>query len=101
MFLVSHPEGQHLRVWKFCSSSLIGAVGLALGGGVGAFIGGMRWYWWRYTWGIAYDYSLERMEFSQNHQQQRGVKAATQFKDGGYVGEPVKNLVNSVDKSII
>ena len=93
-------------IGSFALSSLIGAVGLALGGPVGAFIGGMLGgIGGDILGGIAYDlfFGTDGGVSAKSSATKGAVKGAvTQtFEDGGYVGEPsFKPLVNSVDKSI-
>ena len=111
-FVFGEPIGRAAfkAVGSFALSSLIGAVGLALGGPVGAFIGGMiGGIGGDILGGIAYDlfFGTDGGVSAKSSATKGAVKGAvTQaFEDGGYVGdEPpttsFKPLVNSVDKSI-
>jgi len=107
-FVFGEPIGRAAfkAIGSFALSSLIGAVGLALGGPVGAFIGGViGGIGGDILGGIAYDlfFGTDRGVSAKSSATKGVVKgAATQtFEDGGYVGEPsFKPLVNSVDKSI-
>ena len=93
-------------IGSFALSSLIGAVGLAVGGPVGAFIGGMLGgIGGDILGGIAYDlfFGTDGGVSAKSSATKGVVKgAATQaFKQGGFVGpEPSDQpLVNSVDRS--
>ena len=93
-------------IGSFALSSLIGAVGLAVGGPVGAFIGGMLGgIGGDILGGIAYDlfFGTDGGVSAKSSATKGVVKgAATQaFKLGGFVGpEPsAQPLVNSVDRS--
>ena len=111
-FVFGEPIGRAAfkAIGSFALSSLIGAVGLALGGPVGAFIGGMiGGIGGDILGGIAYDLFFGTdggvsAKSSATKGAVKGVVTQT-FEDGGYVGdEPpttsFKPLVNSVDKSI-
>ena len=107
-FVFGEPIGRAAfkAIGSFALSSLIGAVGLALGGPIGAFLGGViGGIGGDILGGIAYDlfFGTDRGVSAKSSATKGVVKgAATQtFEDGGYVGEPsFKPLVNSVDKSI-
>ena len=93
-------------IGSFALSSLIGAVGLALGGPVGAFIGGMLGgIGGDILGGIAYDlfFGTDGGVSAKSSATKGVVKGATTqaFKQGGFVGpEPsAQPLVNSVDRS--
>ena len=107
-FVFGEPIGRAAfkAIGSFALSSLIGAVGLALGGPIGAFLGGViGGIGGDILGGIAYDlfFGTEGGVSAKSSATKGVVKgAATQtFEDGGYVGDPsFKPLVNSVDKSI-
>ena len=106
-FVFGEPIGRAAfkAIGSFALSSLIGAVGLALGGPIGAFLGGViGGIGGDILGGIAYDlfFGTDGGVSAKSSATKGVVKgAATQtFEDGGYVGEPsFKPLVNSVDKS--
>ena len=107
-FVFGEPVGRAAfkAIGSFALSSLIGAVGLALGGPVGAFIGGMLGgIGGDILGGIAYDlfFGTEGGVSAKSSATKGVVKGATTqaFKQGGFVGpEPsVQPLVNSVDRS--
>lgn len=107
-FVFGEPIGRAAfkAIGSFALSSLIGAVGLALGGPIGAFLGGViGGIGGDILGGIAYDlfFGTDGGISAKSSATKGVVKgAATQtFEDGGYVGDPsFKPLVNSVDKSI-
>ena len=107
-FVFGEPVGRAAfkAIGSFALSSLIGAVGLALGGPVGAFIGGMLGgIGGDILGGIAYDlfFGTEGGVSAKSSATKGVVKGATTqaFKQGGFVGpEPsAQPLVNSVDRS--
>ena len=107
-FVFGEPIGRAAfkAIGSFALSSLIGAVGLALGGPVGAFIGGMLGgIGGDILGGIAYDlfFGTDGGVSAKSSATKGVVKgAATKaFKQGGFVGpEPsAQPLVNSVDRS--
>ena len=110
-FVFGEPIGRAAfkAIGSFALSSLIGAVGLAVGGPVGAFAGGMLGgIGGDILGGIAYDlfFGTEGGVSAKSSATKGALKgAATQtFEDGGYVNPDLprsnfKPLVNSVDKS--
>jgi len=106
-FVFGEPIGRAAfkAIGSFALSSLIGAVGLALGGPIGAFLGGViGGIGGDILGGIAYDlfFGTDRGVSAKSSATKGVVKgAATQtFEDGGYVGEPVRQpMLNSIDKS--
>ena len=102
-FVFGEPIGRAAfkAVGSFALSSLIGAVGLALGGPVGAFIGSViGGIGGDILGGIAYDlfFGKERRTSPKSSATKAVVKGATQaFEKGGFVGpEPsFKPLVNN------
>ena len=107
-FVFGEPIGRAAfkAIGSFALSSLIGAVGLALGGPVGAFIGGMLGgIGGDILGGIAYDlfFGTDGGVSAKSSATKGVVKGAAPkaFKQGGFVGpEPSDQpLVNSVDRS--
>ena len=107
IFVFGEPVGRAIfkGIGSFAIAALLGGLGFAVGGPVGAFIGGVAGgIGGDILGGIVYD-----MFFGKNAAANRrgfagatkaGVKALTQYGEGGYVGEQTKQpMLNSVDKS--
>ena len=106
-YVFGEPIGRAVLkgVGSFAVAALLGGLGFAIGGPVGAFIGGVAGgIGGDILGGIVYD-----MFFGKNAAANRrgfagatkaGVKALTQYGEGGYVGEQTKQpMLNSIDKS--
>ena len=107
IFVFGEPVGRAIfkGIGSFAIAALLGGLGFAVGGPVGAFIGSVAGgIGGDILGGIVYD-----MFFGKNAPANRrgfagatkaGVKALTQYGEGGYVGEQIKQpMLNSVDKS--
>ena len=106
-YVFGEPIGRAVfkGVGSFAVGALVAALGTAIGGPPGALIGAiLGGIGGDILGGIVYD-----LFFGKNAKTTRqgvagatkaGVKALTQYDEGGYVGEPVRQpMLNSIDKS--
>ena len=103
-YVFGEPIGRAVfkGVGSFAVAALLGALGFSVGGPLGAFIGGIAGgIGGDILGGIVYDMFFGKTTKSTHAGAVKaGVKAFTQYEEGGYVGEPIKQpMLNSVDKS--